>query len=419
MMSLNNLLSTAGGYESWFVEDMTDQTTDLLRELAEVVETSPEMASSTLLERFNDPSTSSRIIYHLRLLASACLAGNPTPYQGFIPDGLGIDGYRKTTLEPVDTEIEHLGLSLLIDVLLRPIGIPVEIVYLDRSEGSQANSHIFQSEGPNGLPTNPGGPMIHLLYRPSHYDILYRERTRPAVPDQHVIEEIARNSDLQVNRATGLAHQGHIQHTTPSMSDFSQLDYHTLLNIPGFAMPPQPSHLSFQSHYQSPIDQPYSHSPMSASISPISPGASVATPSSTATVPQAYPSQPSSSQLQRHPSPNSMSSSHGLQTFPGPTTQIPIHTHITHANPNLHRSSIAVHPSQPSELSSPTSTTSSFRPSKYEYTAAAEWQEPVVFQTSTFKNSHYNTAHYNNPNFQPEEWTPETDDPPVSRKKSG
>jgi len=52
----------------------------------------------------------------------------------------------------------------------------------------------------------------------------------------------------------------------------------------------------------------------------------------------------------------------------------------------------------------------SFRPSKYEWEAAADWQEPVIFQTSTFRNSHYNTAHYNNPNFQPEEWTPECEE---------
>ena len=63
------------------------------------------------------------------------------------------------------------------------------------------------------------------------------------------------------------------------------------------------------------------------------------------------------------------------------------------------------------------SATSSFRPSKYEWEAAADWQEPV-FQTATFKNSHYNTAHFNNPNFQPEEWTPEMEEVPAPRKRS-
>jgi len=64
---------------------------------------------------------------------------------------------------------------------------------------------------------------------------------------------------------------------------------------------------------------------------------------------------------------------------------------------------------------------SSFRPSKYEWEAAADWQEePVISQSSSFKNSQYNTAHHNNPHFQPEEWTPDSEEPEKGsrRKKS-
>jgi ubiquitin thioesterase protein OTUB1 len=306
-----------------------------------------------------------------------------------------------------------MGLSLLIDVLLRPLGVAVEIVYLDRSEGSQANSHIFQSEDPNGVPTNPDGPMIHLLYRPSHYDILYRQASRP---DQQSIEKAAQHSNIQVNRATSLSHQ-RIQNSRTAMGDFSQLDLTTLLSLPGYAMAPQPSHIGYQAQYQPSMDQNYSHSPISSSISPISPGASVTTPSSTATIPQTYSTQQAPSQQQNHPSPNTPGSSHGLQTFSRSATQLPIHTQLPHHSPNVHRPSLSSHTSMASDLSSPTCAPTSFRPSVYEFTAAAE-HEPVVFQTNTFKNSHYNTAHYNNPNFQPEEWTPDCEDPPA-RKKSG
>lgn len=410
IISLNNLLTTAGGYDTWLFEDMVEQTTDLLRDLAEVVETSPDVATILLLARFNEQD-SLNIIYHMRLLASASLASNSDSYQGFIPDGLTVDEYRKTYLETVNTEIEHMGLSLLINVLLRPLGIAVEIVYLDRSEGSQANTHTFQSEDSNGLPTNPGGPKIHLLYRPSHYDILY---SQGSVSGQLAIETVAQNSDIQVNRATSLSHQ-RIQNSTSTMGDFSQLDLQTLMSIPGYAMAPQPSHIGYQTQYHPPLDPTYSHSPISASISPISPEASVATPSSTTTMAHSYTAQQPILQ-QNHPSPNTPSSSHGLHTFPRSTT-LPIHTqHPTHESA-MHRPSSSTHPSMNSELSSPACAPTSFRPSVYEYTAAAE-HEPIVFQTNTFKNSHYNTAHYNNPNFQPEEWTPDADDMPVPRKKS-
>lgn len=392
---------------------MTDEIPSLLRDLAEVVETSPETATAILSERLNDPSSSPNIIYHLRLLASSWLASDPTNYAGFIPDNLGVLGYRKNILEPVNTEIDHLGMTLLIDVLLKPIGIRAEIVYLDRSEGSQANSHIFQSEDANGVPTNPDGPMIHLLYRPSHYDILYKE-VAPA-PDQQVIEGMALHSNILVNRAH-LNHQHHIQHTHPNMSDYSQgMDLNLLLSIPGgYQNAQQPSLTGYQSHYTSPIDQTYAQSPMSSSLSPTSPGTSIATPTSSVMSPT-FSSQQTISHSQSLASPNVLRPSH-IQSFPGPTAQMPIHTQMPTANTIPHRPSLSSNPSM--EMPSPVSTTSSFRPSKYEYTAAAERQEPVIFQTSSFKNSHFNTAHYNNPHFQPEEWNPASEDQPIRKKSS-
>jgi ubiquitin thioesterase protein OTUB1 len=313
-----------------------------------------------------------------------------------------VEGYTKDWIEPVNQEIDHLGMTLLIDILLKPIGFAVEIVYLDRSEGSQANSHIFRQEDSNGAPLNPNGPMIHLLYRPSHYDILYKE-----VPIQ-IMDEVTRNP--HVNRA--FTRQISVHETPASMGGFPQLDMTTLLCIPGFGMSSPPQHHGFHApQYQQPIEQPYNSSPISASISPISPGAS-STASSSA-IPGTFPAQPPSQASLASPA---LASPHS--SFPPPATQIPIHTTFP-TRPSLSSNpSMTSHLSHTSELSSPSSATSSFRPSKYEWEAAADWQEPVVFQTSTFKNSHYNTAHYNNPNFQPEEWTPESEEPPAPRKRS-
>ena len=392
---------------------MTDEIPNLLRDLSAIVETLPDTATAMLTNRFNDPMASPSIIYHLRLLASAWLASNADNYAGFIPDGLGVVGYRKTCLETVNTEIDHLGMSLLIDVLLKPIGIAVEIVVLDRTEGSQANSHILQSEDSNGLPSHPGGPMIHLLFRPSHYDILYREG--PPAPDQQVIEEMAQSSNIQVNRAHGLTHEHHIQNTPSNIMTDSYMDLNVLLSIPGgYQLSQQPALNGYQSHYQSPTDQTYAHSPMSSSLSPISPSTSIATPSSAIMSPPFPPQQQAISHTQIRASPNVLRPNH-VQSFPGPTTQIPIHTHMPTASTITHRPSLSSNPSV--EMPSPVSTTSSFRPSKYEYTAT-EWHEPVVFQTSSFKNSHFNPAHYNNPNFQPEEWNPDSDEQPTRKKSS-
>lgn len=403
MTSLNNFLSTVGGFEAWLFEDMVEETTNLLKDMANLIQTSPQGATDLLFQRFNNPEISNAIVYHFRLLASSWLKGSPADqYQGFIPDNLGVDGYRKNWLEPVDQEIDHLGMSLLIDVLLKPIGFAVEIVYLDRSEGSQVNSHIMQEDS-NGLPTIPGGPMIHLLYRPSHYDILYKD----AAPMQlQAVNEVVRNPT--VNRAANFTHQHSIQ-STP-MGQFSHFDMDTFLSIPGMSMPSS-SHHGFHSQYQPPIEQTYAPSPIS-SMSPISPGASTVTTPSSAILPASFPTKASAVStltLPAHTGPH--------QSFPA-NAALPIHPHLP-PPPPPHRPTLNTHPSISSDLSSPSSAGSSFRPSKYEWEAAADWAQegPVQFQTSTFKNSHYNTAHYNNPNFQPEEWSPEAEEQQMSTRK--
>lgn len=407
IVSLNNFLIQVGKFEEWLFEDMVTETTDLLRDLVDLVETSPQEAEELLRARFNNSDVSNQIIYHLRLLASSQLKSNPNLYAGFIPDGLSVTAYSQAWIEPVNQEIDHLGMTLLIDVLLKPIGFAVEIVYLDRSQGSQANSHIFRQEDPNGLPTNPGGPMIHLLYRPSHYDILYKDALANSFNNAPL------NTNLQVNRATNFREDHAVQSTPASMGDFSQVDMTILACIPGFQLSsqlsPQPAQLGFPAKYQQPMDNSFAQSPMSSSMSPISPGAS-STSTSASAIPASYPAQP--------PPPTSLMSptlTSPHPSFPLPTT-ILTHLPAPHRPSVASRSSLSGHSSLSSELPSPSSATT-FRPSKYEWEAAAQ-EGPVIFQTSTFRNSHYNTAHYNNPNFQPEEWTPDSEEAPTGRKRS-
>jgi ubiquitin thioesterase protein OTUB1 len=58
--------------------------------------------------------------------------------------------------------MENVSLAALKDVLLSPAGIALDVLYLDRSEGVEANSIRFS-------PVNSGGfeiGTIRLLYRP-------------------------------------------------------------------------------------------------------------------------------------------------------------------------------------------------------------------------------------------------------------
>lgn len=74
-------------------------------------------------------------------------------------------------------ESDHVHITALSDAL----GIPIRVVYLDRSScdtgGVSVNHHDFTPVA-GDLPSASGSsekknPFITLLYRPGHYDILY------------------------------------------------------------------------------------------------------------------------------------------------------------------------------------------------------------------------------------------------------
>lgn len=356
LTALNTLLTQAG-FSMWVFEDMIEGTFDLLRTLAEDVERGVRDIS-VIIDKLNDQPISDGIVYHLRLLASATLKMYPADYTPFIPNALGVEEYCKSTLEPSYCEIEHLGMSLLVDVLFKPIPMAVEIGYLDRSEGTQINVHRFGGDAATGVPT------IHLLYRPGHYDLLYK------IPDtatraKNILENSLRHTDIQVRRASSFTNQYECTASNPlTLNGFAGIDLSILTQIPGFSMPSMnTSHNGFPSIY--PITSTLSN-PSFPAMSPISPH------------PMAY-------------------------TNPSPTTTLPLHPGPAMDTQNL----IGVGLGGTNPGFEP-----KFRMSSHQFEAEqANWQDSVpAFQTSTFKNSHYNTAHYNNPNFHPEQWSPDSDE---------
>ncbi|RKF62763.1 Ubiquitin thioesterase OTUB1 [Erysiphe neolycopersici] len=381
--SLNNLLITSGGFKEWLFEDMVAETIGLLKDLAELVQVNPHEAECILMERFNNAIISNSIVYHFRLLASSWLKANPETYEGFILDGSGVDAYSQNYIEPVNVEIEHLIMCVLIDVLLKPIGIAVEIVYLDRTPGSQANTHIFQDEDPVGVPKNPGSPTIHLLFRPSHYDILYRDELMPLLPPTVPLT----STTIQANSAFIDHHYGEDN----SVCEVGNFLFHT--SIPSSFSYPSRSPKSFQYENIQSITNPLEQSRLSL----VSPCTSPAQSVSSCT----FSTNPTSGSCLRSPSIDIVS-----PTF----SQFPFHSNHSPSQRTQYYSSPSTQP--------PRNSSSSFRPSKYEWVAASDWQESqLALQSPTFKNSHYNTAHFNNANFQPEQWMPDLDDNHSSKKK--
>lgn len=89
--------------------------------------------------------------------------------------GETIQQYCERHIDPFRVEMEHVGLNALIDAVIKPAGISVEILYLDRSEGDEVNTITFpikDSSSRNGFHATP---TIRLLYRPY---VLYQTQVK-------------------------------------------------------------------------------------------------------------------------------------------------------------------------------------------------------------------------------------------------
>jgi len=67
-----------------------------------------------------------------------------------------------------DSELADVGINAIAEILLKPAGLSLEIIYLDRSEGEEANVHHYG-------PMTAALATIRLLYRPYAFYVLPAE----------------------------------------------------------------------------------------------------------------------------------------------------------------------------------------------------------------------------------------------------
>lgn len=376
------MIGRIGGYN--YFEDWAEEMLETLRMIAQHMG-NPAMAHMMLLERWNDASVTSSIIYYLRLLAATYLKDNARTYEPFIQENMGgVAGYCSQSIEIVDREIEHLGIVALVNILLKPAGFVLEIAYLDRSPGSEVNTYRFPDEA-NGQDLATLGPMIYLLYRPDHYDILYR--TPAAPPVQVPTGPIS----MQVNRVAGFSHNTDILSTQNTLGAYSTLDYGILSMIPGLSSgpmtglaplaPPPPTSVSSAAESYSPIQQGPWMTQYSDVLQP--------------PTPQATPQQPAVVSPPQPPTP--------------PTPLPPSNSNLGPSPALVATSGLGPQSSLMPPLSSGTGYHIRFSPVQLEYEESKNSFPEPTFQvtTNTFKNSVWNRAHYGNPDFHPEEWSPD------------
>ncbi|GME39810.1 COP9 signalosome complex subunit 2 [Neofusicoccum parvum] len=167
LRSLANLLNQIG-LQTAVWEDFADETFGLLSKLSNL----PAANETPLLESFNEMMMSMAIITYLKLLTSAWIQTHPQDFEPFLL-GQDLQQYCRTSVEASNCEIEHVTLTALFQVLLKPAGFSLEVLYLDRSAGEEGDMYRFDATTHDGL-LIADAPTVRLLYRPGHYDILYK-----------------------------------------------------------------------------------------------------------------------------------------------------------------------------------------------------------------------------------------------------
>ena len=148
------------GFPQFTVEDFYDTFLDTLDKLKN---TPADNLDQFLTSTFNDQGLSDYLVVFLRLLTSKHLQQNAEFFQNFIDSGKTVSEFCSTEVEPMYQESDNIHVSALV----ADSGVRIRIVYLDRGGDGLKTSVI-------DFPEPGSDPDIHLIYRPGHYDILYK-----------------------------------------------------------------------------------------------------------------------------------------------------------------------------------------------------------------------------------------------------
>lgn len=140
------------GFPSFTTEDFYETFLDTLKACCE---------DTSLDDTINNDGMSNYLVVYIRLLTSGQLQEKADDYIHFL-DGnyLSMKDFCDKEVMPVDREADHLHIMALCSCL----EFPVKIMYVDRTSGGPTEINF-----PDGT-----APTVTLLYRPGHYDILYK-----------------------------------------------------------------------------------------------------------------------------------------------------------------------------------------------------------------------------------------------------
>jgi hypothetical protein len=144
---------TAAGYDEMVFEDYLDETLALF-------ENARSWTKEELEVQAADEGLWNGVGFFLKLLTAAHIKLHPDDFTPFIASttGLSITAFCSSQVEAMWVECDHLQIVAAVGAL----GVAAQIWYLDGA-GGEINGHIF----PDGA-----APLVSLLFRPGHYDVL-------------------------------------------------------------------------------------------------------------------------------------------------------------------------------------------------------------------------------------------------------
>ncbi|KAL0481775.1 ubiquitin thioesterase OTUB [Acrasis kona] len=159
--SLESLVNL--GYPEMLLDDFYSVLDDLVTEIGE----GKIKSVDELQQRFVDPDTKDAIICYMRFLISAYMQLNGDEYIPYVlgtTDHVTMDSYCKTELEGMYKEVDNI----IVSATCAACGVSLRLECVDaqnRDSTQQVQTITFPDQSE---------PTIFMLYRPGHYDILYK-----------------------------------------------------------------------------------------------------------------------------------------------------------------------------------------------------------------------------------------------------
>lgn len=149
-------------FPQFTIEDFYDTIMEVINRVEPKEDSTQQLVLDDLFKLFNEQAYSDYVVVYLRLITSGKLQEDADFYSNFIEGNYtSLSDFCKKEVEPMYKESDHIHIIAICAAL----GVNVRVEYMDRGT-HEVIAHDF--------PESSDNPPIFLLYRPNHYDILYK-----------------------------------------------------------------------------------------------------------------------------------------------------------------------------------------------------------------------------------------------------